>query len=49
VIGRDRRPGLPPTPIGFKIWLAFCGVLGVGMLGFVIWAVLQLLRILEGT
>lgn len=45
---RNRPSKLPPTPLGFKIWFAFCALLGAGMLAFVIWAVIRLLDILEG-
>lgn len=26
-------------PIGFKIWFAFCGLLGLAFAGFVVWLI----------
>ncbi len=27
----------PKAPLGFKVWFAFCAVLGLGVLGVVVW------------
>lgn len=37
-----RRPELPPTPLAFKVWFAFCTLLGLGLLGLIAWAVIRL-------
>lgn len=41
----QRRPGreLPPTPLGFKLWFAFCAVVAVGCLGLAAWLVVSLI------
>jgi hypothetical protein len=41
---RDHRglPPLPPTPLGWKLWFAFCGVLGLGFMAVVVWAIIRL-------
>lgn len=46
---RDRyrfswQPKPPPMPLGFKIWMAFCGVLGLTILGVVLWAVIRVVN-----
>lgn len=39
---RSRLPEPPKTPIGFKVWFAFCGLLGLGLVGLIVWAVIAL-------
>lgn len=40
------RQGNPRIPWGWRIWAAFCLLLGLGFLGFIVWAVITLLHIL---
>jgi hypothetical protein len=35
-------PKMPKTPIGFKIWFAFCALLGLSLVGLIVWAVIAL-------
>jgi hypothetical protein len=35
-------PNMPKMPIGFKIWFAFCALLGLGLTGLIVWAVIAL-------
>jgi flagellar biogenesis protein FliO len=39
-----RAPELPQTPVGFKIWFAFCALLALGLIGLVVWAVVTLVN-----
>lgn len=32
-----RQSQLPPTPMGWKIWFAFCALLGAGVLALLAW------------
>lgn len=46
---RDSRqsgewPQLPPIPTGFKVWTAIVAVLGLTVLGVVLWAVITLVN-----
>ncbi|GAB3817724.1 hypothetical protein [Micromonospora zhanjiangensis] len=45
-LGRTNRPELelPPTPVWFKLWFAFCALLGLGLLGVIVWAVIKLVN-----
>lgn len=47
-VRRGPRPQMPEprTPRWFWAWAAFCGVLGLAFLAFVVWAVIRFLDIL---
>lgn len=40
----DNWPELPSTPTWFKAWFAFVAVVGLGMLGVTVWAVIALVN-----
>jgi hypothetical protein len=44
---RGRRPELPPTPLGWKLWFAFCAVVGVAVLGVLVWLVIAAISWLQ--
>lgn len=33
---------LPPIGKGFAAWFAFCAVIGLGLIGVMVWAVIEL-------
>lgn len=35
-------PGLPPTPLWFKLWFAFCALVGAAGIGVGVWAIVKL-------
>lgn len=38
-----RRPlDEPVFPLWFKLWFAFCGLLSLGLLGLIVWAVIAI-------
>lgn len=41
---RRPEPKLPPAPLGFKLWFAFCAVLGVAFLGLIAWAIVAIVE-----
>jgi hypothetical protein len=30
---------LPPTPFGWKVWFAFCALLGLAMTAVIVWLI----------
>ena len=36
------EPEMPRIPLGFKLWFAFCALLGFSLLGVAVWAVIKL-------
>jgi len=40
--GRNHLPDLPPTPPAFKLWFAFCALLGVSVAAVAVWAIVRL-------
>lgn len=31
-------------PLGFKLWFAFCALMGIGMTTLIVWAVIKLVN-----
>jgi hypothetical protein len=44
---RRERLEPPPLSLGWKIWFAFCALLGVGVLSLVVWLVLTVISYLR--
>lgn len=40
----SRRPDPFAIPLGFKLWFAFCALLGLSLLGVALWAVIKLVN-----
>lgn len=42
----SRRPERDPfaTPLWFKVWFAFCALLGLGLLSVIVWAVVTVVH-----
>ena len=37
-------PELPRVGLGFKLWFAFCALVGLAIVGVLIWAVIMLVN-----
>jgi hypothetical protein len=35
-------PKMPKTPTAFKVWFVFCALLGLSLVGLIVWAVIAL-------
>lgn len=41
---RHPRKPEPFAPTWFKVWFAFCALIGLGLLGLIVWAVIKLVN-----
>lgn len=45
---KRQLPDLPPTPLWFKHWFAFCATIGLALLGVGVWAAIKLVNHFTG-
>lgn len=45
---RRLDPELPPIPLGFKVWFAFCAIIGLSVLGVAAWAIIKIVNHVTG-
>ena len=40
---RSSRRQLPPTPLGWKLWFAFCALVTLGLTGLLVWLLVDVI------